>query len=130
MVYHTQNRYYNFYLCIGKISMKLELHLSFLYGSTILPECILIVCLIIILMLDLISKERDASLLYFISLMGLLISIGLLLFQWNEKPIINFSGNFQTNSFNKKISITYSTMFAIMHSSICRIYQTYKNAYD
>nr|AND48027.1 subunit 2 of NADH-plastoquinone oxidoreductase [Sphagnum australe] len=81
--------------------MKLELDLSFLYGSTILPECILIVCLIIILILDLISEERDTSSLYFISLMGLLISIGLLLFQWNEKPIISFSGNFQTNSFNR-----------------------------
>jgi NADH:ubiquinone oxidoreductase subunit 2 (subunit N) len=101
MVYHTQNRYYNFYLYIGKISMKLKLDLSFLYGSTILPECILIVCLIIILMLDLISKERDTSSLSFISLMGLLISIGLLLFQWNEKPIISFSSNFQTNSFNR-----------------------------
>ncbi|CAK9855373.1 unnamed protein product [Sphagnum jensenii] len=81
--------------------MKLELDLSFLYGSTILPECILIVCLIIILILDLISEERDTSSLYFISLMGLLISIGLLLFQWNDKPIISFSGNFQTNSFNR-----------------------------
>ncbi|KAH9530519.1 hypothetical protein CY35_20G007900, partial [Sphagnum magellanicum] len=67
------------------------LDLSFLYGSTILPKCILIVCLIIILILDLISEERDTSSLYFISLMGLLISIGLLLFQWNEKPIISFS---------------------------------------
>jgi hypothetical protein len=47
--------------------MKLELDLSFLYGSTILPECILIIYLIIILILDLISKERDTSLLYFIS---------------------------------------------------------------
>jgi len=45
--------------------MKLELDLSFLYGNTILPECILIVCLIIILILDLISEERDTSLLYF-----------------------------------------------------------------
>ncbi|CAM6044218.1 unnamed protein product, partial [Sphagnum compactum] len=51
--------------------MKLELNLSFLYGSTILPECILIVCLIIILMLDLITEERDTSSLYFISLMAL-----------------------------------------------------------
>ncbi len=101
MVYHTQNRYYNFYLYIGEISMKLELDLSFLYGSLILPECIFIVCLIIILMLDLISKERDTSSLYFIFLMGLLISIGLLLFQWNKKPIISFSSNFQTNSFNR-----------------------------
>jgi len=47
--------------------MKLELDLSFLYGSTIVPECILIVYLIIILILDLISKERDTSSLYFIS---------------------------------------------------------------
>jgi hypothetical protein len=70
--------------------MKLEFDLSFLYGSTILSKCILIVCLIIILILDLISKERDTFSLYFIFLMGLLISIGLLLFQCNEKPTINF----------------------------------------
>jgi NADH:ubiquinone oxidoreductase subunit 2 (subunit N) len=37
--------------------------------------------------------------------MGLLISIDLLLFQWNEKPFISFSGNFQTNYFNKKIQL-------------------------
>jgi len=55
--------------------MKLELDLSFLYGSTILPKCILIVCLIIILILDLISDERDTFSLYFISLAGLLISM-------------------------------------------------------
>ncbi|CAK9250833.1 unnamed protein product [Sphagnum jensenii] len=55
--------------------MKLELDLSFLYGSTILPECILIVCLIIILILDLISEERDTSSLYFISLMGAFIGL-------------------------------------------------------
>jgi hypothetical protein len=46
--------------------MKLKPNLSF-----ILPECILIVCLI----LDLISKERDTFTLYFISLLGLLISM-------------------------------------------------------
>jgi hypothetical protein len=101
MVYHTKNQYYNFYLYIGKIIIKLELELSFLYGSTILLECILIVCLIIILKLDLILEERDTSSLYFIFLMGLFISIGLLLFQWNEKPIISFLGNFQTNNFNR-----------------------------
>jgi NAD(P)H-quinone oxidoreductase subunit 2 len=81
--------------------MKLELDLSFLYGSTILPECILIVCLIIILILDLISEERDTFSLYFFFVIGLLISIGLLLFQWNKKRIISFLGNFQTNSFNR-----------------------------
>jgi NADH:ubiquinone oxidoreductase subunit 2 (subunit N) len=80
--------------------MKLEFNLFFLYWSTVLPKCIFIVCLIIILILDLISKERDTFSLYFISLMGLLINIGLLLFQWNKNPIISFSGNFQTNSFN------------------------------
>ncbi|CAK9857152.1 unnamed protein product [Sphagnum jensenii] len=48
--------------------MKLELDLSFLYGSTILPKRIFIICMIIILILDLISDERDTSSLYFISL--------------------------------------------------------------
>ncbi len=95
--------------------MKLELDLSFLYGSTILPECTLIVCLIIILILDLILEEKDTFSLYFISLMGLLISIGLLLFQWNEKPIISFSGNFQTNYFNRifQLLITLCSILCI-----------------
>jgi hypothetical protein len=89
------------FIYIGKIIIKLELDLFFLYGSTILPECILIVCLIIILILDLILKEKDIFSVYFIFLMGSLISFGLLLFQWNKKPIINFLGNFQTNNFNR-----------------------------
>ena len=81
--------------------MKLELGLSFLYGNTILPECILISGLIIILILDLILKKKNTSLLYFISLISLLLSIIILLFQWEEKSIISFLGNFQTNSFNR-----------------------------
>jgi hypothetical protein len=68
--------------------MKLKLDLSFLYGSTILHECIIIICLIIIIILDLISEDRKP--LRYISLMGLLISIGLLLFQWNEKYVFKY----------------------------------------
>jgi hypothetical protein len=51
----------------------------------------------------------------FISLMGLLISIGLLLFQWNEKPIISFLSNFQTNSFNRifRLFITLCLLLCI-----------------
>lgn len=81
--------------------MKLELGLYFLYGNTILPESILIFGLIIILILDLILKKKNTSLLYFISLISLLLSIIILLFQWEEKSIISFLGNFQTNSFNR-----------------------------
>jgi hypothetical protein len=50
--------------------------------------------------IDLISQEKKHFFVIFHFLKGLLISIGLLLFQWNEKPIISFLGNFQTNNFN------------------------------
>ena len=102
--------------------MKLELGLSFLYGNTILPECILISGLIIILILDLILKKKNTSLLYFISLISLLLSIIILLFQWEEKSIISFLGNFQTNSFNRIFRFFHSIMFNVMYSLICRIY--------
>jgi NADH:ubiquinone oxidoreductase subunit 2 (subunit N) len=81
--------------------MELELDLSFFYGSTILPECILIFFLLIILILDLIVVIKKKDLFFFISLLGLLISIVILLFQLQEKPTISFLGNFQANNFNK-----------------------------
>jgi NAD(P)H-quinone oxidoreductase subunit 2 len=81
--------------------MELELSFSSIYRSTILPECILIFCLIIILILDLILEKRKKYLLYFISLIGLLLSIIILLFQWQEKHSMSFSGNFQIDSFNQ-----------------------------
>nr|YP_009732838.1 NADH-plastoquinone oxidoreductase subunit 2 [Diphyscium foliosum]QHU77184.1 NADH-plastoquinone oxidoreductase subunit 2 [Diphyscium foliosum] len=81
--------------------MKLELDLSFFYGSTILPECTLIFCLIIILILDVIFDIKKKSLLSFISLVSLSLSIVILIFQFQEEPTISFSGNFQGDNFNK-----------------------------
>nr|BDN79665.1 NADH dehydrogenase subunit B [Ditrichum rhynchostegium] len=81
--------------------MELELDLSFFYGSTILPECILIFFLLIILILDLILEIKNKNIFFFISLLGLLISVVILLFQLQEKTTISFLGNFQADSFNK-----------------------------
>lgn len=94
--------------------MELELDLSFFYGSTILPECILIFFLIIILILNLIFEINNKDLFFFISLLGLLISIVILLFQLQEKPTISFSGNFQADSFNKIFQI-----FIVLCSILC-----------
>nr|YP_009942251.1 NADH-plastoquinone oxidoreductase subunit 2 [Haplocladium microphyllum]QOC71419.1 NADH-plastoquinone oxidoreductase subunit 2 [Haplocladium microphyllum] len=82
--------------------MDLEFDLSFFYASTILPECILIFSLIIILILDLILEIKNKSLLfYYISLLSLLLSIIVLLFQLQKEPTISFSGNFQDDNFNR-----------------------------
>nr|QWW93083.1 NADH-plastoquinone oxidoreductase subunit 2 [Fossombronia mylioides] len=81
--------------------MKLELDMFFLYGSTILPECILIFSLLMILIIDLIFSKKETTWLYFISLTSLLISIIILLFQYKTEPIISFLGSFETDSFNR-----------------------------
>lgn len=85
--------------------MELEFDFSFFYGSTILPECILIFFLIIILILNSILEIENKNLFFLISLLSLSISIAILLFQLQEKPIVSFSGNFQTDSFNKIFQI-------------------------
>nr|ABR23105.1 NADH dehydrogenase subunit B [Aristida adscensionis] len=76
-------------------------HLLLFNGSFIFPECILIFGLIILLMIDLTSDQKDRPWFYFISSTSLVISITALLFRWREEPIISFSGNFQTNNFNE-----------------------------
>nr|QWW93165.1 NADH-plastoquinone oxidoreductase subunit 2 [Lunularia cruciata] len=81
--------------------MKLELDMFFLYGSTILPECILIFSLLLILIIDLTLTKKNTNWLYFISLTSLLISLIILLFQYKTDPIISFLGSFQTDSFNR-----------------------------
>nr|YP_009555468.1 NADH dehydrogenase subunit B [Dendrolycopodium obscurum]AZU95322.1 NADH dehydrogenase subunit B [Dendrolycopodium obscurum] len=81
--------------------MNLEFDLYLLYGSSILPECILILSLVILIIIDLIYEEKDAPRLYLIPFSGLITSITVLFFQWKEEPIISFSGSFQTNTFNK-----------------------------
>ncbi|XBH71870.1 hypothetical protein VPH35_099267 [Triticum aestivum] len=76
-------------------------HLLLFNGSFIIPECILIFGLILLLMIDSTSDQKDRPWFYFISSTSLVISITTLLFRWREEPIISFSGNFQTNNFNE-----------------------------
>nr|ADD31416.1 NADH-plastoquinone oxidoreductase subunit 2 protein [Rhododendron simsii]AEK71653.1 NADH-plastoquinone oxidoreductase subunit 2 [Rhododendron simsii]UIW20957.1 NADH dehydrogenase subunit B [Rhododendron x pulchrum] len=76
-------------------------HLLLFDGSFIFPECILIFSLILLLMIDSTSDQKDIPWLYFISSTSLVMSITALLFRWREEPIISFSGNFQTNNFNE-----------------------------
>nr|QVX29461.1 NADH-plastoquinone oxidoreductase subunit 2 [Leptolobium dasycarpum]QVX29476.1 NADH-plastoquinone oxidoreductase subunit 2 [Leptolobium dasycarpum] len=76
-------------------------HLLLFDGSLIFPECILIFGLILLLMIDSTSDQKDISWFYFISSTSLVMSITALLFRWREEPMISFSGNLQTNNFNE-----------------------------
>nr|YP_010188006.1 NADH-plastoquinone oxidoreductase subunit 2 [Mazus omeiensis]YP_010188022.1 NADH-plastoquinone oxidoreductase subunit 2 [Mazus omeiensis]YP_010837344.1 NADH-plastoquinone oxidoreductase subunit 2 [Mazus humilis]YP_010837359.1 NADH-plastoquinone oxidoreductase subunit 2 [Mazus humilis]YP_010837429.1 NADH-plastoquinone oxidoreductase subunit 2 [Mazus surculosus]YP_010837444.1 NADH-plastoquinone oxidoreductase subunit 2 [Mazus surculosus]QZJ45859.1 NADH-plastoquinone oxidoreductase subunit 2 len=96
MIWHVQNE--NFILDSTRIFMK-AFHLLLFDGSLIFPECILIFGLILLLMIDLTSDQKDIPWLYFISSTSLVMSITVLLFRWREEPMISFSGNFQTNNF-------------------------------
>nr|YP_009241631.1 NADH dehydrogenase subunit 2 [Lagerstroemia fauriei]YP_009241647.1 NADH dehydrogenase subunit 2 [Lagerstroemia fauriei]YP_009245550.1 NADH dehydrogenase subunit 2 [Lagerstroemia guilinensis]YP_009245566.1 NADH dehydrogenase subunit 2 [Lagerstroemia guilinensis]YP_009259931.1 NADH-plastoquinone oxidoreductase subunit 2 [Lagerstroemia indica]YP_009259948.1 NADH-plastoquinone oxidoreductase subunit 2 [Lagerstroemia indica]YP_009308343.1 NADH dehydrogenase subunit 2 [Lagerstroemia speciosa]YP len=98
MIWHVQNE--NLILDSTRIFMK-ALHLLLFDGSFIFPECILIFGLILLLMIDLTSDQKDIPWLYFISSTSLVMSITALLFRWREEPMIIFSGNFQTNNFNE-----------------------------
>nr|YP_009643697.1 NADH dehydrogenase subunit 2 [Mazus pumilus]AWK29715.1 NADH dehydrogenase subunit 2 [Mazus pumilus] len=96
MIWHVQNE--NFILDSTRIFMK-AFHLLLFDGSLIFPECILIFGLILLLMIDLTSDQKDIPWLYFISSTSLVMSITVLLFRWREEPMISLSGNFQTNNF-------------------------------
>ena len=98
MIWHVQNE--NFILDSTRIFMK-AFHLLLVDGSFIFPECILIFGLILLLMIDSTSDQKDISWFYFISSTSLVMSITALLFRWREEPMISFSGNFQTNNFNE-----------------------------
>nr|YP_009429397.1 NADH dehydrogenase subunit 2 [Rheum wittrockii]YP_009429413.1 NADH dehydrogenase subunit 2 [Rheum wittrockii]QFS00091.1 NADH dehydrogenase subunit 2 [Rumex japonicus]ASW26444.1 NADH dehydrogenase subunit 2 [Rheum wittrockii]ASW26460.1 NADH dehydrogenase subunit 2 [Rheum wittrockii]QFS00092.1 NADH dehydrogenase subunit 2 [Rumex japonicus] len=98
MIWHVQNE--NFILDSTRIFMK-AFHLLLFNGSFIFPECILIFGLILLLMIDLTSDQKDIPWFYFISSTSLVMSITALLFRWREEPMISFSGNFQTNNFNE-----------------------------
>nr|QJD22441.1 NADH-plastoquinone oxidoreductase subunit 2 [Euphorbia smithii] len=97
-MWHVQNE--NFILDSTRIFMK-AFHLLLFDGSFIFPECILIFGLILLLMIDSTSDQKDIPWLYFISSTSLVMSITALLFRWREEPMISFSGNFQTNNFNE-----------------------------
>nr|QNQ14532.1 NADH-plastoquinone oxidoreductase subunit 2 [Vellozia sp. Kubitzki & Feuerer 97-30] len=98
MIWHVQNE--NFILDSTRIFMK-AFHLLLFNGSFIFPECILIFGLILLLMIDSTSDQKDRPWFYFISSTSLVMSITALLFRWREEPIVSFSGNFQTNNFNE-----------------------------
>nr|YP_010541789.1 NADH-plastoquinone oxidoreductase subunit 2 [Pittosporum paniculiferum]YP_010541804.1 NADH-plastoquinone oxidoreductase subunit 2 [Pittosporum paniculiferum]UYG19195.1 NADH-plastoquinone oxidoreductase subunit 2 [Pittosporum paniculiferum]UYG19196.1 NADH-plastoquinone oxidoreductase subunit 2 [Pittosporum paniculiferum] len=98
MIWHVQNE--NFILDSTRIFMK-AFHLPLFDGSFIFPECILIFGLILLLMIDSTSDQKDIPWFYFISSTSLVMSITALLFRWREEPMISFSGNFQTNNFNE-----------------------------
>nr|ATV98152.1 NADH-plastoquinone oxidoreductase subunit 2 [Lecythis ampla]ATV98168.1 NADH-plastoquinone oxidoreductase subunit 2 [Lecythis ampla] len=98
MIWHVQNE--NFILDSTRIFMK-AFRLLLFDGSLIFPECILIFGLILLLMIDSTSDQKDIPWLYFISSTSLVMSIMALLFRWREEPMISFSGNFQTNNFNE-----------------------------
>nr|YP_009440718.1 NADH-plastoquinone oxidoreductase subunit 2 [Aristolochia contorta]YP_009440733.1 NADH-plastoquinone oxidoreductase subunit 2 [Aristolochia contorta]YP_009440803.1 NADH-plastoquinone oxidoreductase subunit 2 [Aristolochia debilis]YP_009440818.1 NADH-plastoquinone oxidoreductase subunit 2 [Aristolochia debilis]YP_009575131.1 NADH dehydrogenase subunit B [Aristolochia tagala]YP_009575146.1 NADH dehydrogenase subunit B [Aristolochia tagala]YP_009575216.1 NADH dehydrogenase subunit B [Aristolo len=98
MIWHVQNE--NFILDSTRIFMK-AFHLLLFHGSFIFPECILIFGLILLLMIDSTSDQKDIPWLYLISSTSLVMSITALLFRWREEPMISFSGNFQTNNFNE-----------------------------
>nr|YP_009648406.1 NADH dehydrogenase subunit 2 [Halenia coreana]YP_009648421.1 NADH dehydrogenase subunit 2 [Halenia coreana]QWK40058.1 NADH dehydrogenase subunit 2 [Swertia dichotoma]ULC80634.1 NADH-plastoquinone oxidoreductase subunit 2 [Halenia elliptica]QCE21170.1 NADH dehydrogenase subunit 2 [Halenia coreana]QCE21171.1 NADH dehydrogenase subunit 2 [Halenia coreana]QWK40073.1 NADH dehydrogenase subunit 2 [Swertia dichotoma] len=98
MIWHVQNE--NFILDSMRIFMK-AFHLLLFDGSLIFPECILIFGLILLLMIDSTSDQKDILWFYFISSTSLVMSITALLVRWREEPMISFSGNFQTNNFNE-----------------------------
>nr|YP_009994611.1 NADH dehydrogenase subunit 2 [Swertia souliei]YP_009994626.1 NADH dehydrogenase subunit 2 [Swertia souliei]QWK39887.1 NADH dehydrogenase subunit 2 [Swertia bifolia]QWK40486.1 NADH dehydrogenase subunit 2 [Swertia przewalskii]QWK40656.1 NADH dehydrogenase subunit 2 [Swertia wolfgangiana]QNP08771.1 NADH dehydrogenase subunit 2 [Swertia souliei]QNP08786.1 NADH dehydrogenase subunit 2 [Swertia souliei] len=98
MIWHVQNE--NFILDSTRIFMK-AFHLLLFDGSLIFPECILIFGLILLLMIDSTSDQKDILWFYFISSTSLVMSITALLVRWREEPMIRFSGNFQTNNFNE-----------------------------
>nr|YP_010014779.1 NADH-plastoquinone oxidoreductase subunit 2 [Epimedium ecalcaratum]YP_010014794.1 NADH-plastoquinone oxidoreductase subunit 2 [Epimedium ecalcaratum]QOI13578.1 NADH-plastoquinone oxidoreductase subunit 2 [Epimedium ecalcaratum]QOI13579.1 NADH-plastoquinone oxidoreductase subunit 2 [Epimedium ecalcaratum]WGV41658.1 NADH dehydrogenase subunit B [Epimedium ecalcaratum]WGV41673.1 NADH dehydrogenase subunit B [Epimedium ecalcaratum] len=98
MIWHVQNE--NFILDSTRIFMK-AFHLLLFHGSFLFPESILIFGLILLLMIDSTSDQKDIPWLYFISSTSLVMSIAALLFRWREEPMISFSGNFQTNNFNE-----------------------------
>nr|YP_010392183.1 NADH-plastoquinone oxidoreductase subunit 2 [Wahlenbergia marginata]UPX07792.1 NADH-plastoquinone oxidoreductase subunit 2 [Wahlenbergia marginata] len=98
MIWHIQNE--NFILNFTRIFMK-AFHFLLFDGSFIFPECILIFGLILLLMIDSTSNQKDRPCFYFISSTSLLMSITALLFRWREEPMISFSGNLQTNNFNE-----------------------------
>lgn len=95
--------------------MKLELDTFFSYGNTILPECIPIFGLLIILLTDLVSVKKNTTIFYSISVISLLISLTILIFQWKTEPLRSFSGSFQTDSFNRifQILIALSSLICI-----------------
>nr|YP_009667708.1 NdhB [Schistochila macrodonta]QCW58484.1 NdhB [Schistochila macrodonta] len=94
--------------------MKLETGTFFSYGNTILPECIPIFGLLIIFLSDLIFNKKNTTMLYLTSLISLILTLLILILQWEIEPILSFSDSFQTNSFNRIFQF-----FIVLSSLLC-----------
>ncbi len=81
------------------ITNNTEFSLSFV-DLPIFPESILILGLLTIIVTDSLDKGRDQLLLYRISLLSLLISMTLLLYQWDIKSFPVFFENIQVSIFS------------------------------
>ncbi|THU43678.1 hypothetical protein C4D60_Mb00t06200 [Musa balbisiana] len=90
MIWHVQNE--NFILDSTRIFMK-AFHLLLFHGSFIFPECILIFGLILLLMIDSTSDQKDRPWFYFISSTSLVISITALLNRMDSVLYIREEGN-------------------------------------
>ncbi|KAK4721714.1 hypothetical protein R3W88_011947 [Solanum pinnatisectum] len=99
MIWHVQNE--NFILDSTRIFMK-AFHLLLFNGNLIFPECILIFGLILLLMIDSTSDQKDIPWLYFIS--------------------STIFRKFPNEQFQQNLSISYFTMFNSMYSSIRRVH--------
>nr|YP_010881491.1 NADH-plastoquinone oxidoreductase subunit 2 [Pellia neesiana]WIA68569.1 NADH-plastoquinone oxidoreductase subunit 2 [Pellia neesiana]WIA68655.1 NADH-plastoquinone oxidoreductase subunit 2 [Pellia neesiana]WIA68741.1 NADH-plastoquinone oxidoreductase subunit 2 [Pellia neesiana] len=85
--------------------MKPESSMFLLAGGTILPECVLILGLLIILIIDLASTKKETTVLYITSLTTLLGTIAILSSRWDTESITSFSGSFQIDSFSRIFQI-------------------------
>lgn len=78
--------------------MQFDLFFAFQNISSILPEIILIICLLLVLILDL--SFKDPFWLSALSLMNLVLSSIILCFQWNDVSTITFLGSLEINCFS------------------------------
>nr|WRK67998.1 NdhB [Phylloglossum drummondii] len=81
--------------------MNLSFDLYIPHGLSILPECILILSLVILIIVDLIYAEKNTPWLHIIPFSGLVISTIVLFFHWKEEPFTIFMGSFQINTSSK-----------------------------
>lgn len=113
MIWHVQNE--NFILDSTRIFMK-AFHLLLFHGSFIFPECILIFGLILLLMIDSTSDQKDRPWFYFISSTSLVMSITALFFRWREEP---------NSERMKTVPMKLVTIFAALNSGKCISSKTY-----
>lgn len=91
--------------------------LLFAQNTAILPEIIVIVCLLLVLVLDLI--QDNSAWLSTISLTGLITATIVLFFQWNHPSVNDFLGSIQVDNFTISFRgiITISSALCILIST-------------